>query len=94
MSELNDVEGLFIDQIPVWIANYEGFQEMPLEMSAEIDLILEERPNSPNMKDILETREFLANRYNVMQDEIDQLRAASASGSIVLLVKEGIDIVS
>ena len=86
MNELNDIKGLFIDQIPVWIANYENFQEMPLELSADIDRLLETHPMS---SDIAETRKFLADRYNTMQDEIDRLKAASAGGSRVLLVREG-----
>ena len=76
------------DLLPEWIADYERFQETSPEMSAEIDLMLEERPNSPNMKDILEIREFLADRYNMMQDEIDRLQAMSASGSQVLLMSK------
>jgi len=76
------------DLIPEWIAGYEDFQEMPLELSAEIDLFLEGRPNSSNMKDILETREFLADRYNIMQEEVDKWKAAAASGSQVLLMSK------
>lgn len=75
-----------IDQIPIWIANYEGFQEMPLELSAEIDRLVETKGMNTHIE---ETREFLADRYNTLQDEIDRLRVASASGSKVLLVKEG-----
>ncbi len=86
MSELDDIKGLFIDQIPVWIADYENFQEMPLELCADIDRLLETYPMS---SDIAETRTFLADRYNAFQDEIDRLKAASAGGSRVLLVREG-----
>ena len=86
MSELDDIKGLFIDQIPVWIADYENFQEMPLELSADIDRLLETHPMS---SDIAEIRSFLADRYNMLQDEIDGWKAASASGSKALLVKEG-----
>ncbi len=78
-----------VDQIPAWIANYEGLQEIPLELSADIDALLEERSERPDSPDILETREFLADRYNALQDEIDRWKAASASGSKVLLAKEG-----
>ena len=80
---------MFEDQNPVWIANYEGFQEMPLELSADMDLFLEERPDLAESKDILETRKFLCDRYEALQDEIDGLKAASRSGSKALLVKEG-----
>ncbi len=76
------------DLIPEWIANFEGFQEMPLELSADIDRLLEEQPNNPNMKDILETREFLADRYNIMQDEVDKWKTAAASGSKVWLMSK------
>ena len=75
-----------VDQIPKWIADYESFQEMPLELSADIDRLVETKGLNT---DIEEIRGFLADRYNMMQDEIDRLKAASASGSKVLLVKEG-----
>ncbi|KKL80855.1 hypothetical protein LCGC14_2000620 [marine sediment metagenome] len=84
MGELNDTKGLLENQIPIWIANYEDLQEMPLELSADIDQLLETQTMSPDIKEI---REFLADRYNVMQDEIDRLKMASANGSKVLLVK-------
>jgi len=76
------------DLIPKWITDFKGFQEMPLELSADIDRLLEEQPNNPNMKDILETREFLADRYNIMQDEVDKWKAAAASGSKVWLMSK------
>ncbi len=77
-----------IDQIPVWIETYESFQEMPLELSADIDQMLE--TNSISMSpDVEEIRSFLADRYNMLQDEIDGWKAASASGSKALLVKKG-----
>ncbi len=76
------------DLIPEWIADYEGFQEMPLELSAKIDWLLEERLNNPNMNDVLEVREFLADRYNIMQEEVDKWKAAAASGSQVLLMSK------
>ena len=82
------MEYLMRDLIPEWIATYEDFQQMPLELSADIDLILEERPDSPNMKNILETREFLADRYNTLQDEIDKWKAVAATGSKVLAVND------
>ncbi len=71
------------DLIPEFIATYESFQQMPLELSADIDLFLEKRPNSSN---ILENREFLADRYNALQDEIDKWKVAAASGSKVWLM--------
>ncbi len=87
MSELDDVKGLFIDQIPVWIADYENFQEMPLELSADIDRMLE--TNSISMSpDVEEIRSFLSDRYSMLQDEIDKWKAASTSGSKILLVKK------
>ena len=76
------------DLIPEWIKNYESFQEMPLELSAKIDRLLEEQPNNPNMKDILEIREFLADRYNIMQEEVDKWKVAAASRSQVLLMSK------
>ncbi len=82
------MEYLMRDVIPEYIETYEGFQQMPLELSADIDQLLEERPDSPNMKDILETREFLANRYNTLQDEIDKWKAVAASGSKILTVND------
>lgn len=66
-----------------WLADYERFQEGPLELSAEIDAILEKKPTN---KDIEETREFLAERYNTLQKYIDELRLSIKSGAKVILV--------
>ncbi len=77
-----------VDQIPVWIETYESFQEMPLELSADIDQMLE--TNSISMSpDVEEIRSFLSDRYDMLQNEIDGWKAASASGSKALLVTEG-----
>ena len=65
-----------------WIAYYEHFQEMPLEMSAEIVLFLEKHEMST---DVEEMRNFLSERYCTLQEHIDGLRAAEQSGSKVLL---------
>ncbi|KKM80554.1 hypothetical protein LCGC14_1338610 [marine sediment metagenome] len=73
------------DLLPEWIENYEGFQEMPLELSADIDRLLETHEMIP---DIEEIRGFLADRYNTLQDEIDRWKAVAASGSKVLLMNE------
>ena len=57
---------------------------MPLELSAEIDAILEKRTTN---KDIEETREFLVERYNSLQDHIDKLREAIANGAMTILTE-------
>ena len=75
-----------VDQIPKWIADYENFQEMPLYLSADIDRLIETKGMNTHIEEI---RSVLADRYNMLQDEIDEWKAASASGSKVLLVKEG-----
>ena len=75
------------DLIPEWIDDYEGFQEMPLEMSAEIDWLLETNRITMSV-DLVDIRGFLAERYKLMQDEIDKWKAASASGSQVLLMSK------
>lgn len=69
-----------------WLANYEQLQEMPLELSAEIDALLETVPTN---KDIEETREFLADRYNILQELIEKMRGAILSGSAVVQVEHG-----
>ena len=76
---------LMRDMIPEYIATYEGFQQMPLELSADIDLLLETKDMTP---DIAETREFLADHYNTLQDEIDKWKAVAATGSKVLTVND------
>ena len=53
------------------IADYEHFQEMPLELSADIDKFLEERPGHKEAED---AQRFLAERFNVLQDEIERWR--------------------
>ena len=84
------MEYLMRDLIPEYIETYEGFQQMPLEMIAEIDKTIEERPNHPMMEDILDTRMFLEVRYAALQHEIDRWKAAAASGSKVLMVNDGV----
>ncbi len=74
------------DLIPEWIADLERFQEMPLEMSAELDLFLERYTIGVDIKDI---RGFIADRHAVLQGKIDELRAANLSGLRVLLAEEG-----
>ncbi len=73
------------DLLPEWIKSYEDFQRMPLETSAEIDELLETFGMPP---DIEETRKFLADRYNTLQDRIDEMKTAVASGSQVLMMNE------
>ena len=73
------------DLLPEWIADYEHFQEMTLEMSAEIDLFLEKHPMNT---DVEEMQNFLSERYCTLQEHIDELRVAEQSGSKVLLVGE------
>ncbi len=65
-----------------WVADYERFQEGIFELSAEIDAILEKRETN---KDIEETREFLADRYNNLQNHIDKLCELITSGMNVKL---------
>ena len=79
------MEYLMKDLIPEWIETYEGFQQMPLELSATIDLLLETKDMTP---DIAETREFLADRYNTLQDEIDKWKAVAATGSKILVIND------
>lgn len=79
------MEYLMKDLIPEWIETYEDFQQMPLELSAEIDLMLETKDMTP---DIAETQEFLADRYNALQDEIYKWKAAAASGSKILAIND------
>ncbi len=71
------------DLIPEWIADYEGFQEMSLELSADIDRLVETKGLS---MDIAKIREFLAIRYDMLQGRIDLMKAAQRSGSQVLLM--------
>ena len=71
--------------LPEWIETFEAFQETPLQVSAEIDELLE---ISDVTLAIEETREFLTDRYNALQDMIDEMKAAMASGSQVLLMNE------
>ncbi len=73
------------DLLPEWIADYENFQLMPLELSADIDRFLRLRPMN---KDVEEMREFLSERFNILQAKIDELKVASASGTKVLLMNE------
>ena len=75
-----------VDQIPEWIKNYRHFQEMPLRTLANVARVVAEHGMT---RDLHETAMFLAARYWVLQRQIDELRAASASGSKVLLVREG-----
>jgi len=78
------------DLLPEYIKTYVSFQEMPLVMSAEIDLFLLENEDmtSDTEETIEETRSFLADRYNTLQDEIDKWKAAQVSGSKVLLMSD------
>ncbi len=73
------------DLLPEWIKYYEAFQEMPLELSADIDRLLR---FSPMTKDIAEVREYLADRFNTMQDHIEEMMAAIESGSKVWLMND------
>lgn len=73
------------DQIPQYITDYENFQEMPLELSADIDRLVETKGLNTHIEEV---REFLADRYDMLQAEIDKWKAASASGSKVLLMSE------
>ncbi len=72
---------------PKWIADYESFQEISLELSAEIDEMLENRVITMS-EDLVEIREFLADRYNIVQDEIDKWKTALVSGSKVWLMND------
>ena len=63
------------DRIAEIIITYEHFQEMPLELSANIDAFLEEHPG---VEDAEDTRKFLADRFNALQDEIEAWRDAQS----------------
>ncbi|KKL69868.1 hypothetical protein LCGC14_2110660 [marine sediment metagenome] len=73
------------DLLPEWIEDYENFQQMPLELSADIDLLVETKGLS---KDIEEIREFVADRYDMLQNRIDEMKDAQRSGSKVWLMNE------
>ncbi len=73
------------DLLPEWIEDYENFQQMPLELSADIDLLVETKGLN---KDIEEIREFVADRYDMLQNRIDEMKDAQRSGSKVWLMNE------
>ena len=73
------------DLLPEWIEDYENFQLMPLELSADIDRLVETKGLNTHIEEI---REFLADRFNMLQDRIDSMKAAQRSGSKVWLMSE------
>ena len=73
------------DLLPEWIKSYEDFQRMPLELSAVIDRLVE---NGGMNTHIQETRDFLSDRYDTLQFKINEMKAAMANGSKVLLMSE------
>ncbi len=73
------------DLLPEWIKSYEDFQRMSLELSAVIDQLIENRGLNTHIE---ETRDFLSDRYDALQFKINEMKAAMANGSKVLLMSE------
>jgi hypothetical protein len=70
-----------------WIADLKHFQEMPFEVSADIDLFLEEH-SGKFCKEVLEMQEFLADRHEALETKICELRVAVESGSMVVRTED------
>ncbi len=73
------------DLLPEWVEDYENFRLMPLELSADIDRLVETKGLNTHIEEV---REFLATRFNMLHDRIDSMKTAQRSGSKVWLMSE------